>query len=63
MKNEDWFRKQAKELRHKEGDLEIDDDAPVSAWDPGNGAYVQAWVWVSAAGTSKTRRPQRTTAN
>jgi hypothetical protein len=53
MKNENWFRNQAKEMHHKEVDLEIDDDAPVSSWDPRNGAYVQAWVWVSAAETRK----------
>ncbi len=34
----------------KEGELEIDDDAKISEGDD-NGAYVQAWVWVSFADT------------
>lgn len=40
-----WFIAKAKETKHKEGDLEIDDNAAVSIGsDPG--AYVQAWVWI-----------------
>jgi ATP-dependent protease HslVU (ClpYQ) peptidase subunit len=38
------YRRRAKKL-HKEGELEIDDDAVVSCGDD-RGAYVQAWVWV-----------------
>lgn len=34
----------------KDGVIEIDDDAVVSEGDD-NGAYVQAWVWVSFADT------------
>lgn len=30
----------------REGEIEIDDDAVVSEGDD-NGAYVQAWIWVS----------------
>ena len=32
------------------GEIEFDDDAKVSESDD-NGAYVQAWVWVSFSGT------------
>jgi len=33
----------------KDGELEVDDDARVSgAVDDGIGAYVQAWIWISA---------------
>lgn len=35
---------------HVDGETEVDDDAIVSEGDD-NGAYVQAWVWVSFAGT------------
>jgi len=38
------------DLQSKEGELEIDSDAKVSEGDD-NGAYVQAWVWVSFADT------------
>lgn len=38
------------------GDLEIDDDAKVSEGDD-NGAYVQAWVWVSFDGTTLDKNP------
>lgn len=41
-----WYRKQAKERFHKEGELEVDDRAVVSKGED-DGAYVQAWVWVS----------------
>lgn len=37
----------AQTLHHRDGDLEIDDDATVSLSDDG-GAYVLAWIWVSA---------------
>jgi hypothetical protein len=36
----------AKRLFHEEGSIEIDDNAKVSKGDA-NGAYVEAWVWVS----------------
>jgi hypothetical protein len=35
----------AKDEWHRDGEIEIDDDAIVSESD--EGAYVQAWVWVS----------------
>ena len=41
------YLKAAKRLYEKEGTLEIDGDARLSTAD-GSGAYVQAWVWVSA---------------
>jgi len=37
--------------RVREGDLEIDDNAVVS-WGCDNGAYVQAWLWLSFEGTA-----------
>jgi hypothetical protein len=40
------YRDAAKELFHREGEIEIDPGAPVSKGDD-EGAYVQAWVWVS----------------
>lgn len=36
----------AQDDRVREGDIEIDADAAVSGGGP-NGAYVQAWLWVS----------------
>ena len=30
----------------REGQLEVDDDAPISCGDPAEGSYVQAWIWV-----------------
>lgn len=39
------YRKAAWEDHHCDGQIEIDDNAPVSLSDDG-GAYVQAWVWV-----------------
>jgi hypothetical protein len=36
---------EAKRKYHVDGEVEIDDDAVVSHSD--EGAYVQAWVWVS----------------
>lgn len=47
VKSENWFREQARAQRHCEGDIEIDDNAPVSIGND-RGAYVQAWVWVPA---------------
>lgn len=40
-----------KDSRVREGELEIDDSAVVS-WGADNGAYVQAWLWISFEGTS-----------
>ena len=45
MRDEAWFRQRAKELYHDEGEIEVDDGAPVSIGEDA-GAYVQAWVWV-----------------
>ncbi len=45
MKTAEWFRTQAKELYHQEGEIEVDDNARVSSGTD-KGAYVQAWVWV-----------------
>jgi hypothetical protein len=39
-----------------DGDIEIDDNAVVSHGTD-NGAYVQAWVWVSFAGTRFDKDP------
>jgi len=35
---------------HKDGEVEVDENAEVSEGDD-NGAYVQAWVWVDFGGT------------
>jgi hypothetical protein len=43
--NDGKYRDAAKKLHHREGELEIDDDAIVSKGDD-PGAYVQAWIWV-----------------
>lgn len=40
------IRTLAKDEHQEDGRCEIDDDAKVSE-DKDNGAYVQAWVWVS----------------
>ena len=45
MRDEAWFRQRAKELYHDEGEIEVDDGAPVPIGEDA-GAYVQAWVWV-----------------
>ncbi len=39
------YREAAKETYHRQGEIEIDDNAIVG--DSDDGAYVQAWVWVS----------------
>jgi hypothetical protein len=44
-KSDDWFRAQARELYHEDGEIEIDHNAIISHGD-GGGAYVEAWVWV-----------------
>jgi len=35
----------AKQMYHREGEIEIDDNARLSEGDD-DGCYVQAWVWV-----------------
>lgn len=40
----------AQEMHSEDGQWEIDEDAVVSEGE-GNGAYVQAWVWVPFEGT------------
>lgn len=40
----------ARDNYEEEGRIEIDDDAKLSDGDD-NGTYVQAWVWISFAGT------------
>jgi hypothetical protein len=47
MKSETWFRNRAYEIYHREGEIEIDETAPVSIGETA-GAYVQAWIWVRA---------------
>jgi hypothetical protein len=39
------YRELAKTQYHREGEIEIDDNAKVSRGDD-PGAYVQAWVWI-----------------
>ena len=46
----------AKQEYHLEGECEIDDMAQVSEGD-GNGAYVQAWVWVDFEDTDLDKEP------
>ena len=46
------LRTQAKMVFQREGELEFDDDAPVSPakGNTGRGAYVQAWCWIDKLG-------------
>ncbi|MDG9928774.1 MULTISPECIES: hypothetical protein [unclassified Pseudomonas] len=44
-REEDQFRVAATEQWHREGEVEIDENAVVSIGED-DGAYVQAWVWV-----------------
>ena len=39
---------EGRKLKQKEGVLEIDENAKISIGDPTDGAYVEAWAWVSA---------------
>lgn len=39
-----------------DGEVQVDDDAVISHGDD-NGAYVQAWVWVSFGGTRMDKLP------
>lgn len=41
--SDQWYRDQ---VIQTDGELEIDDGAPVSTGDD-DGAYVQCWVWVA----------------
>lgn len=50
LERERGIRELAHEQYHCDGEIEIDDSATVSEGD-GNGAYVQAWVWVDFSGT------------
>lgn len=43
-----YYRDIANETRHKSGDIEFDANATVSIG-AGDGAYVQAWVWIPGA--------------
>lgn len=40
------YVKAAKSIYHREGEIEVDDTAEISESPDGDGAYVQAWVWV-----------------
>ena len=53
MRNDQWFRNRAIELYHEEGQIEVDNDASVSAGDD-EGAYVAAWVWVPSKKENST---------
>jgi hypothetical protein len=57
-KRKQAIRELAKEKHHREGELEIDDYSMVSEGDD-NGAYVQAWVWVSFDGTKLDKEKKR----
>ncbi len=43
---ENYYREKAKKEKHKEGEIEIDDNATVNLCPQEGGAYVQAWVWI-----------------
>ena len=45
VENADAYRQAAKRMHHKDGEVEIDPGAPISAG-ADDGVYVQAWVWV-----------------
>jgi len=49
MKTDEWLRTRARELYQEDGQIEVDDRAEVSIGDDGNGAYVQAWIWVPSS--------------
>jgi hypothetical protein len=42
---DEWYRSKAQRVLHKDGEIEIDDNATVSNGCD-HGAYVHAWVWV-----------------
>ena len=51
------YRNAAKRLHAKEGELEFDDVPTVSPGEDNQGAYVQAWIWVSNDAITKEDRP------
>lgn len=50
IEREKKIRQLADSTHGRDGEIEFDDDAKVSESED-NGAYVQAWVWVSFSGT------------
>lgn len=42
---DEWYRQRAQDCIHRDGEIEIDDNAVVSTG-ADRGAYVAAWVWV-----------------
>jgi len=48
MLTDEQMRDAARQIYYREGELEIDPNAPVSRAEgnPDSGAYVQAWVWL-----------------
>lgn len=44
-KSDNWYRTQAQKHIHRDGEIEVDDNALVSTGADA-GAYVAAWVWV-----------------
>jgi hypothetical protein len=49
----------ARQRFEKEGTIEFDDQPRISEYDePGNGAYVQAWVWVDFSGTPLSKEDE-----
>lgn len=55
--SEDTYRNAARRLKQREGELEIDEFAPVSL-DSDDGAYVQAWVWIDDTDVMPSDKPQ-----
>lgn len=49
FKTDEQYRAVARAQYHCDGEIEIDENAPLSQADgnPDGGCYVQAWVWVS----------------
>ena len=49
FKTDTQYRAAAKKLYHREGEVEIDENAKLSKalGNPDRGCYVEAWVWVS----------------
>lgn len=52
------YREAARARWHRDGEIEIDDNAKVSLGDD-PGAYVQAWVWVVDAGGEPPQAARR----
>lgn len=58
IEREKKIRQLADSTLGRDGEIEFDDDAKVSESED-NGAYVQAWVWVSFFGTELSKeKPQ-----